>query len=73
VTAHDDLIVKINRLKWQVDIMVAESEAEMRRARFRFVRLLRTTYARHPFIARAAWWYWRHWLGRGWDMRRVKS
>lgn len=59
------------RLQWQADMMRADAEAELRRAKFRFVRTMRATRERHPFIAQLAWWYWRHWLRRARDGSKV--
>lgn len=61
----------LNRLAWQASLLRSQAEADMRRAKFRFVRTMRDAYAKHPPIARLAWWYWRRWLGRGWDGRKI--
>ena len=71
MTALDDHIANLNRLRWQVEMLRAEAERDVRRAKFRFVHTLRRTRAEHPLVAKLAWWVWRYWMKRGWDGRKI--
>lgn len=71
MAAIDDLQAELSRLHWQATLLREQADADFRRAKWRFVHTLRRVYASHPHIARIAWWYWRHWLKRGWDARPV--